>query len=121
MANLVASGEVKTKTYKKIVIYWYNQDLVPVPTNEEMKAMDEEITKLEKELAELDKEVGELETSVSKLLSEPSDEELFAEINRLQSENAALSKRIEEITSGKRVVTPEQKAQIEKALKIGKV
>ncbi|KAG7375785.1 PSMC3 interacting protein [Phytophthora pseudosyringae] len=108
--NLVAKGELVSKTYGKAKIYFMNQSNLPVPSEEERLALEEQIKVVTAECAAAEQELKSAEAALAGITSQISDPDLDAGLQQLEAEAAALEKKVESLDQpGRAPVSPGRK------------
>lgn len=110
------SGDVKTKTVKKVSLFWINQDNVETLSDKDLQKVDEEIQSLQTVLLDHDSQLKETTSTLKALMSEPKNEELDVIIAELKKTIEANKERLEKAKDGKSSAPKQSKEDISKAL-----
>eukprot|EP00762_Andalucia_godoyi_P001874 ANDGO_06086.mRNA.1 Homologous-pairing protein 2 homolog len=110
---LLESGKISSKDIGKSSIYWAPQGGLAVCSAEEMAAMNAEIVALQEEFQKTDFKAKELQNLQSSLNVAFDNAALADEIARLEKENQAFSKRLDNIDTESASFDPEAKKKID--------
>lgn len=110
--DLVSRGELTSKTFGKSSLYWYNQDNLPVPDEDQLQQIDQEIASLKETKNELSQQLSTMSSEVSSLKNSLSDEDLATRIAELEKENEDARAKLEELSKGDALVSDERKRKV---------
>lgn len=99
MNSLVENGTIKTKTIKKVTVFWINQDNAECLSDKDLEKLDAEIRDQQAMLLDLENQVRDSSSSLKQLLADPKNDELDALINETRKEIEANKARIEQSKS----------------------
>lgn len=114
LTSLAESGQISAKAYGKQWVYVARQDLLPVPSSEELNAIDDEINSL-KDLLQKEKEsLKVVQSKLSLMNSSLTTAELKNRIATLSVEVAEMKERLEPLERGTIKIDPAERARIDK-------
>jgi len=97
------------KQFKKSKIYFYNQDILPSKSTEELTVMDEKISQLDEKLKGTLQEISQQKNEIQHLSSQLSDDELSQKIQEFSTILEEKSKKIENLENkNQQILTKEQ-------------
>lgn len=114
LTNLSERGEISAKAYGKQWVYVARQDLLPVPSSEELNAIDDEINELKNVLQKEKDNLKAAQSKLNMINSSLTTEELQKRISSLDVEVAEMHERLEPLERGTIKVDPAERARIEK-------
>ena len=94
------------------------QDLLPVPSNEDLNALDDEINRLKQEIMTEKEANKQVQSKLSMMTSSLTTEDLKLRIQTLKAEVAEMQERLEPLERGTIKVDPEERARVEKDLEV---
>ncbi|XP_052776506.1 homologous-pairing protein 2 homolog [Mya arenaria] len=112
--SLVAEGRIREKVYGKQKVYVADQSQFPQVNDSEIRTMDEKIANLTKELQSVTEEVKRLDSEMRMFSNCLSTSEAEKKLQETTTQCAHLKKKLEQLSDGGNVVSPEEK---EKAYK----
>jgi 26S proteasome regulatory subunit (ATPase 3-interacting protein) len=114
LTSLSERGEISAKAYGKQWVYVARQDLLPVPSSEDLNAIDDEINELKDELQKEKEQMKMVQSKLNMMNSSLTTEELQRRIVSLKVEVAEMHERLEPLERGTVKVDPDERARIEK-------
>ena len=118
LTSLSERGEITAKAYGKQMVYVARQDLLPVPSSEELNAIDDEINELKDALQKEKEQFKSVQSKLNMMNSSLTTSELQKRISSLEVEVAEMHERLEPLERGTVKVDPAERAQIEKKFEI---
>lgn len=118
LTSLAEKGEITAKAYGKQWVYVARQDLLPVPSSEELNAIDDEINELKDALQKEKEQLKSVQSKLNIMNSSLTTSELQKRISNLEIEVAEMHERLEPLERGTIKVDPEERARIEKQFEI---
>lgn len=118
LTSLSERGEITAKAYGKQWVYVSRQDLLPVPSSEELNAIDDEINELKDGLQKEKEQLKAVQSKLSLMNSSLTTSELQKRISGLEVEVAEMRERLEPLERGTVKVDPAERAQIDKQFEI---
>lgn len=94
------------------------QDLLPVPSSEELNAIDDEINELKDILQKEKEHLKSVQSKWNIMNSSLTTSELLKRISSLEGEVAEMHERLEPLERGTIKIDPAERAQIEKQFEI---
>ncbi|CAG8644558.1 2912_t:CDS:10 [Ambispora leptoticha] len=113
LSSLVTQDEVTCKTYGKQTVYVIKQDQFESPSNDELVQMDSQIEAIKNEINQYKEETKQLQSVLSGLNNSLTNEQIETELNSLNEENAKYEERLKELRSGTRLISREEKENID--------
>lgn len=92
--------------------------MLPVPSTEELNALDDEINRLKEEISREKEANRQVQSKLAMMTSSLTTEDLKTRINTLQAEVAEMHERLEPLERGTIKIDPEERARVEKELEI---
>ena len=118
MTSLSERGEITAKAYGKQWVYVARQDLLPVPSSEELNAIDDEINELKVALQREKEQLKLVQSKLNLTNSSLTTSELQKRISALKVEVTEMHERLEPLERGTVKVDPAERAQIEKQFEV---
>ena len=118
MTSLSERGEITAKAYGKQWVYVARQDLLPVPSSEELNAIDDEINELKVALQREKEQLKLVQSTLNLTNSSLTTSELQKRISALKVEVTEMHERLEPLERGTVKVDPAERAQIEKQFEV---
>lgn len=118
LTSLFEKGEIHSKAYGKQLVYVARQDLLPVPSSEELNAIDDEIDELKSSIQKEKELLKIVQSKLSMMNSSLTTEELHKRIASLEVEVAEMHERLEPLERGTVKIDPEERQRIEKQFEI---
>ena len=118
MTSLAESGQISAKAYGKQWVYVARQDLLPVPSSEELNAIDDEINELKDALQKEKEQLKAVQSKLNMMNSSLTTAELKKRISNLSVEVAEMNERLEPLERGTVKVDPAERARIEKEFEV---
>lgn len=118
LTSLSEKGEITAKAYGKQWVYVARQDLLPVPSSEELNAIDDEINELKDALQKEKEQSRAVQSKLNMINSSLTTSELQKRISTLEVEVAEMRERLEPLERGTIKIDPAERAQIEKQFEI---
>lgn len=118
MTSLAESGQISAKAYGKQWVYVARQDLLPVPSSEELNAIDDEINELKDALQKEKEQLKSVQSKLNMMNSGLTTTELKKRISNLSVEVAEMNERLEPLERGTVKVDPVERARIEKEFEV---
>lgn len=118
LTGLFERGEIHAKAYGKQWVYVARQDLLPVPSSEELNAIDDEIDELKNSLQKEKEFLKASQAKLNMMNSSLTTEELQKRISSLEIEVAEMNERLEPLERGTVKIDPEERQRIEKQFEI---
>ena len=118
LTSLSEKGEITAKAYGKQWVYVARQDLLPVPSSEELNAIDDEINELKETLQREKEQFKSVQLKLNQMNSSLTTIELHKRISTLEVEVAEMHERLEPLERGTVKVDPAERAQIEKKFEL---
>ena len=118
LTSLSERGEISAKAYGKQWVYVARQDLLPVPSSEELNAIDDEINELKDVLQKEKEHLKAVQSKLNVFNSSLTTEELQKRISSLKVEVAEMHERLEPLERGTVKVDPAERARIEKQYEV---
>lgn len=118
LTSLSERGEITAKAYGKQWVYVARQDLLPVPSSEELNAIDNEIDELKNTLQKEKELLKAAQSKLSIMNSSLTTNELQKRISSLEIEVAEMKERLEPLERGAVKVDPEERARIDKQFEV---
>ncbi|KAL7689846.1 putative pairing protein [Plasmopara halstedii] len=113
--NLVVKEKLVSKTYGKAKIYYVNQNLLPVPSEEDRHNVEEQIKLISTECSALEQELKIAEATLSTITSQISNKDLDATLMQLEETVVTLEKKVESMGQPDRVaVSPNRKDSLKR-------
>lgn len=113
LASLVEKKLVTKKEYGKAKIFIAAQELINIPSQEEVDELDAEIKKLQEELSSVSGQVDELSKNANRLRSELTLEEAKEKAAELNEAIEAKEKKIRSLGDGSTLMSKEDKQKLE--------
>lgn len=76
-------GHIVKKAYGNSLVFWYNQDLLPIVSKEEIEGLTNKILAKQQEYAEKSLALRTVNASLTKVMSSKTDEQLRTDILKL--------------------------------------
>ena len=118
LTNLAERGEISAKAYGKQWVYVARQDLLPVPSSEELNAIDDEINQLKDSLQKEKEQLKVVQSKLNLINSSLTTEELHKRISCLEVEVSEMHERLVPLERGTVKVDPVERARIEKQYEV---
>ncbi|CAG8655881.1 12557_t:CDS:2 [Cetraspora pellucida] len=113
LTSLVDKEEVVCKTYGKQSVYVVSQDQFESPSPDELNNMDAEIEDLKKEVNDYKERNKQLQSVLSGLTNSLTNEQVEERLKTLAEKNNRNEERLQELKSGTKSVSVEDKNRIE--------
>ena len=118
LTSLFERGEIHAKAYGKQWVYVARQDLLPVPSSDELNAIDDEIDELKSSLQKEKELLKSAQSKLNMMNSSLTTEELQRRISLLEVEVAEMKERLEPLEKGTVKIDPAERQRIEKQFEI---
>lgn len=118
LTSLAERGEISAKAYGKQWVYVARQDLLPVPSSEELNAIDDEINELKDALQKEKEQLKTVQSKLNMMNSSLTTDELQKRISSLEVEVSEMHERLEPLERGTVKVDPAERARIEKQYEV---
>ncbi|KAF0552904.1 putative hop2 protein [Gigaspora margarita] len=113
LTSLVDKGEVVCKPYGKQSVYVISQEQFESPSPDELNNMDVEIEDLKKEVNDYKERNKQLQSALSGLTNSLTNEQIEEKLKTLAEKNNRNEERLQELKSGTKSVSVEDKNRIE--------
>lgn len=113
---LADRGPLTLKEYGKQKVYFPNQDQFEVPDAAVLKELDDEVVQLTREVADLTEQVGAVDRANKDLDNELTDEQVDAEVAKLEEAIQAGEGKLERLRTGAKPLSAEERASVDKNL-----